>query len=64
MSFPIPSDVLAPYTGTRIPVDVCPHCKRQLTLHRFNTDGFTNVTYHCQEHGDVKPMRSLLWNEY
>lgn len=41
--------------------EVCPHCKRQVTTHRFTTgDGQPITTYHCPEHSDVVPMRSLV----
>lgn len=46
------------------PRDVCYRCKRELTLHGFTTpDGHWIVTYHCREHGDVAPPRSLIVNE-
>ena len=45
--------------------DVCCHCKRFTTAHRFTTpDGCQIETHHCPEHGDVRPMRSHVvnWN--
>ena len=47
------------------PRDVCCHCKRPVTIHEFTTpDGHRIKTYHCREHGDVKPMRSIIANEW
>lgn len=44
--------------------DVCPHCKRLVTTHCFNTpDGHLIKTHHCQTHGDTTPMRSHIINE-
>jgi hypothetical protein len=65
----------SPY-GYRDPVtlqarDVCLHCRREITHHRFTTpDDSTELvevgvwleTHHCREHGDVAPMRSHVVN--
>lgn len=42
-------------------VDVCPHCKRQLTRYRFHCEAHSLDTWHCPEHGDVVPMRSIVF---
>lgn len=42
---------------------VCPHCKIVTTRHVFRAhDGHLLETNHCQMHGDVIPMRSVVWN--
>lgn len=65
MSLPIPAPVADMPAGVpRLPRDVCPHCKRPLTVHGFATGGYINRTYHCRIHGDVPPMRSVIWTEY
>lgn len=64
MTLPIPTPLIAPVPAGRMPVDVCPHCKRSLTVHTFATDEYVNRTYHCTVHGDVAPMRSIIINEY
>lgn len=43
--------------------DVCPHCLKPATPHRFATpDGVVLETWHCQQHGDVSPRRSAVAN--
>lgn len=43
--------------------DVCCHCRRLTTMHRFTApDGHWVETHHCPEHGDVVPMRSHIFN--
>lgn len=43
--------------------DVCPHCKRETTRHRFTVQGGVVIeTHHCGLHGDVAPMRSHIVN--
>jgi hypothetical protein len=43
--------------------DVCPHCKRLVTLYCFYApDGHPIKTHRCIVHGDVVPMRSLVSN--
>lgn len=45
------------------PRDVCPHCKRETAVYRFLTpDGCRIESHHCEEHGDVPPMRSAIIN--
>ena len=45
------------------PRDVCPHCKRETAVYRFLTpDGCRIESHHCEEHGDVPPMRSAIVN--
>jgi len=62
MSLPVPS-FSSSLSAVRTPRDVCPHCKRVLTVHTFVTGEFRNTTYHCAEHGDVSPMRSAIYRE-
>lgn len=42
--------------------DVCPHCKVPVSSYHFECDGIMIISYHCQEHGDVVPMRSAVSN--
>ena len=43
--------------------DVCPHCLKPATPHRFMTpDGVVLETWHCPQHGDVYPRRSAVAN--
>ena len=43
--------------------NVCCQCKREVTTHAFTAqDGYRVETHHCQEHGDVAPMRSHIVN--
>lgn len=45
--------------------DVCPHCKRETTVHGFAVpDGHWLETHHCAEHGDIVPRRSLIMNDH
>jgi uncharacterized radical SAM superfamily Fe-S cluster-containing enzyme len=46
------------------PEQVCPHCKRKTVEHRFLTDGYLIVTYHCPEHREVVPMRSVIFGDH
>ncbi len=44
--------------------NVCCKCQREVTTHAFMTkDGSRIETHHCQEHGDVPPMRSHIVNQ-
>lgn len=65
MSLPIPKPTTFSKfcQPVRVPVDVCPHCKRQVTVHSFETDGHVVRTFHCSVHRDVPPMRSIVVNE-
>ena len=48
---------------TLVARDVCPHCKRETTRHRFTVQGGVVIeTHHCGIHGDVAPMRSHIVN--
>lgn len=49
--------------ATLLARDVCPHCKRVLTVYHFSADGHALKTYSCSAHGDVVPMRSHIFNE-
>lgn len=67
MSLPIPTflkssyPVVIPTLPTR---EVCPKCRRVVTVHHFQTGDFTNVTHHCRINGDIPtPMRSAIWHE-
>ncbi len=43
--------------------DVCPHCRREAIRYGFTApDGHWLETWHCREHGDVAPMRSVVVN--
>ena len=69
MSQPLRSSIAATVEGQRPiyrdpttlrPEQVCPHCKRRATEHRFVTDGHLIITYHCPEHRSVAPMLSVI----
>ena len=46
----------SPVGDTRVSTVCCPHCQRSVTEYRFVvSDGFSIVTHHCAEHGDVIP---------
>ena len=43
-----------------LPVEPCPYCQQNLTIHRFITrDGLAILTYHCNAHGDVMLSRRV-----
>lgn len=43
--------------------EVCPHCKRETSVYAFRSpDGCRIESHHCEEHGDVPPMRSAIIN--
>ena len=47
---------LSPSSTTQVSTAICPHCRQRLVEYRFAVnDGFSIVTYHCAEHGDVIP---------
>lgn len=44
--------------------NVCPHCLKPATPHRFATpDGVVLETWHCTECGDIAPRRSAVHND-
>lgn len=44
---------------------VCPHCKRELAVHRVGCGGYSiNVHAPCPEHGKVSPIPSHVVNRY
>ncbi|MCP5135139.1 MAG: hypothetical protein H6976_16495 [Gammaproteobacteria bacterium] len=46
--------------NTQVSTVVCPHCGQGVTEYRFTTrDGFSIVTHHCVEHGDVIPKHHV-----
>lgn len=50
--------------ATLVAVEVCPHCMKPATTHRFTTpEGMPLETWHCKEHGDVCPRRSAIANQ-
>lgn len=56
---------MAPLHPASLPArEVCPHCKRRVTTHRFRTGDFINEAHACIEHGNVIPMRSAVVNEH
>jgi len=42
-----------------ISAEVCPHCERGTTKHRFAAAELFVTTHHCIEHGDVIPRRAV-----
>ena len=48
----------SPSGDSRVSTAVCPHCRQSVTEYRFAAGaGFSIVTYHCAEHGDIIPPR-------
>ena len=52
---------VTPCGDTRASRRVCTHCQQPVAEYRFLTgDGFSIVTYHCAEHGDIIPSHRSL----
>lgn len=63
LPLPQPEVCYAPFVPVRqTAYDVCPHCRREVTMHTFECDGHPIRTYDCPQHGAVVPMRSAVVN--
>lgn len=55
------------YSVRRVPILVCPYCKRAVIRFSFtsvNKDGRLFDVWRCKEHGDVVAIWSEVVNEY
>ncbi len=52
------------YQGRRIPILVCPYCKRAVMDLVATQDGNPFSIYRCKEHGDVVAIWSEVVNAY